>query len=116
MMRPRFVLNENNLTEADQVVYEYTYFYDGARYKEEQFRQKLTLLLKSLKSVSSIAVIPEVVEILVSGLKEGSEVKGYAMFELGNVAIKVMAKKLVKHIDDEDVLNANDIKDDDAQK
>jgi hypothetical protein len=115
-MRPRFILNENNLTEAEQTVYEYTYFYDGARYEEDQFRQKLTLLIKSLKSVSSMSVIPEVVEILVSGLKEGSEVKGYAMFELGNVAIKVMAKKLVKHIDDEDVVDANDIKDDSAQK
>lgn len=116
MTRPRFILNENNLTEAEQTVYEYTYFYDGARYKEDQFRQKLTLLLKSLKSISSMAVIPEVVEILVSGLKEGSEVKGYAMFELGNVAIKVIAKRLVKHIDDEDVVDANDIKNNGAQK
>jgi hypothetical protein len=115
-MRPRFILNENSLTEAEQIVYEYTYFYDGARYKEDQFRQKLTLLIKSLKSVSTVAVIPEVVEILVSGLKEGSEVKGYAMFELGDVAIKVMAKKLVKHIDDEDVVDANDLEADSEQK
>jgi hypothetical protein len=115
-MRPRFILNENNLTEAEQTVYEYTYFYDGARYEEDQFRQKLTLLIKSLKSVSTISVIPEVVEILVSGLKEGSEVKGYAMFELGDVAIKVMAKRLVKHIDDEDVIDANDLEADSEQK
>lgn len=116
MARLRFILNENNLTEAEQTVYEYTYFYDGARYKEDQFRQKLTLLIKSLKSVSAVSVIPEVVEILVGGLKEGSEVKGYAMFELGGVAIKVMAKKLVKHIDDEDVVDINDLEDGGEQK
>jgi hypothetical protein len=114
--RLRFTLNEDTLLEAEQIVYEYTYFYDGAHYTEEQLRQKLTLLIKSLKSVSAVAVIPEVVEILVSGLKEGSEVKGYAMFELGGVAIKVMAKKFVKHIDAEDVVDANDLKDDNTQK
>lgn len=114
--RLRFTLNENTLFEAEQIVYEYTYYYDGAHYTEEQLKQKLTLLLKSLKSVSTVAVIPEVVEILVSGLKEGSEVKGYAMFELGGVAIKVMSKKLVKHVDAEDVVDINDLEDDKTQK
>jgi hypothetical protein len=79
--------------ENDNIEYEYKYFFGGSAFKEDQFKQKLILLLKSMKSISAVQAIPEAVNIIVQGLKEGAELKGFANFELGDNSIVVKAKK-----------------------
>ena len=100
----KFVLAEDYLIEeeGEQTVYEYTFRFSGAIYPEEQFKQKLILLLKTLKSISTFSAIPEVADILTAGLKEGSHIRGYASFTLGDTMLLVRSKRLVKHDDDEE--------------
>lgn len=90
------------LTEAQAVQYDYTYIFDGSRYDEEKFKQKLIIKLRSLKSISAAQAIPEAVDIIVYGLKEGAQVRGIANFQLGDSDIIVRAKKTVDHSPDGD--------------
>ncbi len=89
----RTILKEELLREAEEATYEYSFFFAGTRLEEEKFKQKLIVTLKALKSISNTAAIPEAVDVIVSGLKEGAEVKGVSIFELGNKTIIVKAKK-----------------------
>lgn len=87
-------LTEDSLADrTDGIEYDYTFLFGGSNLKEDQFKQKLILVLKSMKSISSVAVIPQAVEIIVQGLKEGAELKGFANFELGDNSVIVKAKK-----------------------
>jgi hypothetical protein len=87
-------LTEDSLADrTDGVEYEYKYFLGGSAFKEDQFKQKLILALKAMKSISSVAAIPQAVDIIVQGLKEGAELKGFANFELGDNSVVVKALK-----------------------
>lgn len=87
-------LTEDHLAnKTDDIEYEYTFLFGGSNLKEDQFKQKIILLLKSMKSISTVAVIPQAVDIIVQGLKEGAEIKGFANFELGDTSIVVKALK-----------------------
>ena len=81
------------LTEAGEPAYDYTFFFAGSPLDEEKFKQKLILIIKSIKSITAMAAIPEAAEVIVSGLKEGAEIKGVSVFELGDKAFMVKAKK-----------------------
>jgi hypothetical protein len=89
----RGILKEELLREADEATFNYTFYYAGTVLDEEKFKQKLILVIKSLKSISNTASIPEAAEIIVSGLKEGSEFRGLSVFELGGKSFMVKAKK-----------------------
>lgn len=87
-------LTEDSLANrTDGIEYDYQYLLSGSAFKEDQFKQKLILVLKSMKSISTVAAIPQAVDIIVQGLKEGAELKGFANFELGNNSVIVKAKK-----------------------
>ncbi len=87
-------LTEDHLADmTDDIEYKYTFLFGGAIFKEDQFKQKIILLLKSMKSISAVQAIPQAVDIIVQGLKEGAEIKGFANFEIGNTSIVVKAKK-----------------------
>ena len=87
-------LTEDHLAnKTDDIEYNYTFLFGGSIFKEDQFKQKIILLLKSMKSISTVAVIPQAVDIIVQGLKEGAEIKGFANFEIGNTSIVVKTKK-----------------------
>jgi hypothetical protein len=90
------------LTEEQAVQYDYTYIFDGARYDEEKFKQKLILKLRTLKSISAAQAIPEAVDVIVYGLKEGAQVRGIANFQLGDVDLIIRAKKTIDHSPDGD--------------
>ena len=89
----RSILKEELLREASEATYDYTFFYAGSAVPEEKFRDKLVLVIKSLKSITNTAVIPDVSEIIASGLKEGAEQRGISVFELGDKTFMVKAKK-----------------------
>ena len=89
----RSILKEELLREASEATYDYTFFYAGAVVDEEKFKQKLILAIKSLKSIKSTSAIPEAAEVIVDGLKEGAELKAFAVFELGDKAFMVKARK-----------------------
>ena len=92
-------LTEDTLaTRNDGIEYDYKFLLGGFALKEDQFKEKLILTLKSMKSITAVQAIPQAVEIIVQGLKEGAEIKGFANFELGNKSIVVKAKK--KNIQD----------------
>jgi hypothetical protein len=87
-------LTEDHLADmTDDIEYNYTFLFGGATFKEDQFKQKIILLLKSLKSISAVQAIPQAVDIIVQGLKEGAEIKGFANFELGGTSVVVKALK-----------------------
>jgi hypothetical protein len=87
-------LTEDHLADmTDDIEYNYTFLFGGATFKEDQFKQKIILLLKSMKSISSVGAIPQAVDIIVQGLKEGAEIKGFANFELGGTSVVVKALK-----------------------
>jgi hypothetical protein len=88
------------LTEEQAVQYDYTYIFDGGRYDEEKFKQKLILKLRTLKSISAAQAIPEAVDVIVYGLKEGAQVRGIANFQLGDVDLTIRAKKTIDHSPD----------------
>jgi hypothetical protein len=46
-----------------------------------------------MKSISAVSAIPQAVDIIVQGLKEGAEIKGFANFELGRNSVVVKALK-----------------------
>jgi hypothetical protein len=84
----------NTLSEAyDEADYNYDFFFAGSKLDEDKFKQKLIMIIKSLKSISAAAAIPDAAEVIVSGLKEGAEVKGVSIFELGDKTFMVKAKK-----------------------
>jgi hypothetical protein len=87
------ILKEELLREAEEPAYEYSFFFAGARFEEDKFKQKLIVTLKALKSISTTAAIPEAVDVIVGGLKEGAKVKGVSIFELGDKTVIVKAKK-----------------------
>jgi hypothetical protein len=89
----RSILKEELLREADEAIYDYTFLYAGSKLDEEKFKQKLVLVIKELKSIANTASIPEAAEVIVSGLKEGAEMKGISIFELGDKSFIVKAKK-----------------------
>ena len=62
--------------------------------EEDIFKQKLILTLKSLKQLSVVTAIPEAAAIITQGLKEGAEVRGYSVFEIGNTTLTVKAQKV----------------------
>jgi hypothetical protein len=82
------------LREDDEPIYEYTFLMNGSIFKEDIFKQKLILTLKSLKQLSVATAIPEAAAIITQGLKEGAEVRGYSVFEIGNTTLTVKAKKV----------------------
>lgn len=82
------------LREDDEPTYEYTFLLNGSIFKEDVFEQKLILTLKSLKQLSVATAIPEAAAIITQGLKEGAEVRGYSVFEIGNTTLTVKAKKV----------------------
>ena len=82
------------LQEEDEPVYEYTFLMGGSVFTEDVFKQKLTFTLKSLKQLSVATAIPEAAAIITQGLKEGAEVRGYSIFEIGNTSFTVKAKKV----------------------
>lgn len=87
-------LTEDSLADrTDGIEYDYQYLLGGSSFKEDQFKQKLILVLKSMKSISTVAAIPQAVDIIVQGLKEGAELKGFANFEIGDNSVIVKAKK-----------------------
>lgn len=87
-------LTEDSLADrTDGIEYDYKFLLGGSAFKEDQFKQKIILLLKSMKSISSVAAIPQAVDIIVQGLKEGAELKGFANFEIGNNSVVVKAQK-----------------------
>ena len=96
-MRTTRVKSYQRLTEEQAVQYDYIYIFDGSRYDEEKFKQKLILKLRTMKSISAANAIPEAVDVIVYGLKEGSQQRGYAMFQLGDADITVRAKKTIDH-------------------
>jgi hypothetical protein len=82
------------LREDDEPTYEYTFLMNGSIFKEDVFEQKLILTLKSLKQLSVVTAIPEAAAIITQGLKEGAEVRGYSVFEIGNTTLTVKAQKV----------------------
>jgi hypothetical protein len=94
----QFILNEDVPTKENDIQdgynFEYTYMFGGSRFPEEQFKQRLIREIKASKKISTMSAIPEAVEIIVHGLKEGAEVKGIALFEFNNFQIIVRAKKV----------------------
>lgn len=82
------------LEEEEAPVFEYTFLMGGSIFKEDVFKQKLILTLKSLKQLSVATAIPEAAAIITQGLKEGAEVRGYSVFEIGNTTFTVKAKKV----------------------
>jgi hypothetical protein len=95
--RPQFVLNEAILIEAetDNINYEFSYIFNGSKYEEDDFKQKLILVIKSTGSISVYSAIPEVVDLIMQGLKEGSKARGFAYFKLGTASLLVRAKKVL---------------------
>jgi hypothetical protein len=89
----RSILKEELLREADEATYDYMYYCAGALVDEEKFKQKLVLTIKSLKSIKTTSAIPEAVEVMVTGLKEGAELKGFSVIEIGDKQFMVKAKK-----------------------
>ena len=89
----RGILKEELLREAEEATFSYAFYFAGSAVDEEKFKQKLILVMKSLKSIANTASIPEAAEVIVSGLKEGAEYRGLSIFELGNKSFKVVAKK-----------------------
>lgn len=100
-------LSIESLTEdTDAIIdknymWEYTYIFNSSRFNEEQFKEKIIITLRRLKNISAVQAIPEAAEILVAGLKEGSEIKGYANFELGDTTLTVKAKKVQRPTESE---------------
>jgi hypothetical protein len=90
------------LREEQAIQYEYTYIFNGSRFDEEDFKQKLILKLRTLKSISAVQAIPEAVDVIVYGLKEGAQVRGIANFQLGDVDLIIRAKKTIDHSPDGD--------------
>jgi hypothetical protein len=89
----RTVLKEELLREASEATYQYSFYFAGTKLDEEKFKQKLIITLKAMKSISTTSAIPEAVEVIVTGLKEGAELKGIAVFELGDKSVIVKARK-----------------------
>ena len=89
----RTVLKEELLREASEATYQYSFYFAGTKLDEEKFKQKLILIIKSMKSISTTSAIPEAVDVIVSGLKEGAEFKGVSVFEIGDKSIVVKARK-----------------------
>lgn len=87
------ILKEELLREANEATYDYTFFYAGSALPEDKFKNKLVLVIKELKSIANTAAIPEAAEVITSGLKEGAEMKGVSVFELGDKTFIVKAKK-----------------------
>jgi hypothetical protein len=87
------ILKEELLREAEEATYNYTFFYAGSVVPEDKFKDKLVLVIKELKSIANTAAIPEAAEVITSGLKEGAEMKGVSVFELGDKTFIVKAKK-----------------------
>ena len=89
----REVLKEELLREVDEPVYEYSFFFAGSRLEEDKFKQKLILTLKGLNYISTLSAVPEAVDVIVSGLKKGAELKGFSMFTMGDKVLTVKAKR-----------------------
>jgi CRISPR/Cas system endoribonuclease Cas6 (RAMP superfamily) len=90
----RSVLKEELLREAsEEATYQYSFYFAGTKLDEEKFKQKLIITLKAMKSISMTSAIPEAVEVIVNGLKEGAELKGISVFELGGKSVIVKARK-----------------------
>lgn len=87
--KPKYWLQEDN-----EPTYEYTFLMGSSIFKEDVFEQKLILTLKSLKLLTVTTAIPEAAAIITQGLKEGAEVRGYSVFEIGNTSFTVRAKKV----------------------
>ena len=89
----RTVLKEELLREASEATYQYSFYFAGTKLDEEKFKQKLIVTIKAMKSISMTSAIPEAVEVIVNGLKEGAELKGISVFELGDKSVIVKARK-----------------------